>query len=156
PLGIVVSGWRSVRDLRRRMPARTVFVALWLLLFAVWCLAMPRLPRYGLPLWVLACALAAPMLSLAWRYRPYSTAVLLSTTLALTALISCYEPFYDLVESVRSKTFSRSEAYAYPKFIDRLPAGSRVVNRAGPFNFPLYGERLTNRVITDFEQPQVL
>jgi hypothetical protein len=156
PLGVVVSGWRSIRDMRRRISVGTIILVLWLLLLAVWCLTMPRVPRYGLPLWALACAIAAPTLSLAWRYRPQSTSVLLSVTLGLTALISCYEPIYTLAALLHAKAFSRSEIYAYPKFIDRLPVGSRVVNRAGPFNFSLYGEHLTNRVIPDFEQPAIL
>jgi hypothetical protein len=156
PLGVVVAVYQFMRDVRRRILPRTIVIATWLILLVVWFLAIPRLPRYGLPLWPLACALSAQTLALAWRYRPAWTGRLLSVTLVSTMVISCYEPVYGLVASLRGKTFSRSDFYEYPKFIDQLPAGSRIVNQAGPFNFLFYGERLANRVIPDFEQPVAL
>jgi hypothetical protein len=155
-LGLALAVWQFARQVRRQGSPRTIILAVWTLLLFVWCVAMRRMPRFGLPVWSLACALSGPMLSLTWRYRPVWTGALLSTTIAATTLVSSCGPLYELAASLYLKRFSRAEVYRYAKFIDRLPPGSRVVNRTGPFNFLLFGEHLTNRVIPNFEQPLVL
>jgi hypothetical protein len=159
PLGMAVAAWQLALGVRRRVSQRSIIMAVWMVCLLVWCVALRRMPRFGLPLWSLACALSAPMLSLAWRYRPVWTGVLLSATLAATSLVSSLGPLYELAASVHFKRFSRADFYGYAKFVDRLPPGSRVVHRThrtGSFNFLLYGEHLTNRVIPNFEQSPVL
>jgi hypothetical protein len=156
PLGLAVAAWQLAREVRRRVSQRSFIMAVWMVCLLVWCVVLRRMPRFGLPLWTLACALSGPMLSLAWRYRPVCTGALLSVTLASTALVSSCGPLYELAAAVHSNGFSRADFYEYAKFVDRLPAGSRVVNRTRSFNFVLYGEHLTNRVIPNFEQPPVL
>jgi hypothetical protein len=53
---------------------------------------------------------------------------------------------------------ARAQIYGYPKLIDDLPSGSRVLNATGAQekNFPLAGKALTNHVIAGFEAPSEL
>ena len=59
----------------------------------------------------------------------------------------------EILARFRTGNWTRSGYYDYPAFIDRLPEGSRVLNKASKFNFILAGNNLTDSVVPDFECP---
>jgi hypothetical protein len=133
-------------------------VLLWLVLLLVWVFAMHRVLRFGLPVWVFACLLSAPAIALLMKTYPRASGVLFVCAISMTCAISSLVPFRDLAVHLYSGKWSRSAIYAYPAFIDELPAGSCILNDTllTEKDFALAGKRLTNKVVTAFEAPQEL
>ena len=123
-----------------------------------WWGFMQRMPRFGLPIAVFACVLSAPMVGALQAHRKRAFEVLLVVSISATSVISSFVPFHTLAGMIRTRKWERAQIYAYPKLIDNLPTGSRVLNASGlsEKNFPLEGAALTNHVITDFEAPSEL
>jgi hypothetical protein len=157
PVGLAFIVW----GLLFRKPSNRVHLTA-LLFFGTGALAwwwfMHRLPRFGLPVAVFACVLSAPMVGAWLAYRRRAFEVLLVISISATSVISSFVPFHVLAGMIRTGRWERAQIYAYPKLIDNLPIGSRVLNASGlsEKNFPLEGIALTNHVITDFEAPTEL
>jgi hypothetical protein len=127
-------------------------------LAVVWWSVMQRMPRFGLPILVLACLLSSPLIAFlqaGWERR-FGTLLLVS--LVITCTISSFVPLHELLGRLRTGRWTRAEFYEYPPVIDRLPPGSCVLNRTGieEKNFALAGSGLTNCVVPAFEAPSTL
>jgi hypothetical protein len=123
-----------------------------------WWLFMLRVPRFGLPLLVLACVLTTPLVQRFQASAARLFAALLFSSVCATAVISGFIPLHELAGRVRTRQSGRPRIYAYPAMLDALPPGSRVLNATGleEKNFALAGSHLTNAVIADFEAPAEL
>lgn len=126
-----------------------VLVALFAASWLVWWGPLYRVLRFGLPVIALLCVFGAffyDRLSAAIR-KPVGALLAIST--ALSCLMCLTVPARDLLERVRFHLWSRAAYYGYPEIVDRLPPGSRVLNRVPPAsNFVLEGRNLTNVVVT--------
>jgi hypothetical protein len=131
---------------------------LWLVLLLVWVFAMHRVLRFGMPVWALACLLSAPAIALLTKAYPRASGVLFVCAISTTCAVSSLVPLHDLAGKLLSGRWSRSATYAYPAFIDNLPAGTCVLNDSllPEKDFALAGKSLTNKVITAFEAPRKL
>ena len=131
---------------------------LWLALLLIWVFAMHRVLRFGLPVWAFACLLSAPAIALLMKTYPRASAALFVCAISTTCAISSLVPFHAIAGHVLSRRWSRSAIYAYPAFLDELPAGARILNdtRLVEKDFALAGKRLTNQVVTAFEAPREL
>jgi hypothetical protein len=128
-----------------------VLLIAWLVMLFVWWFALRHYLRFGMPLWAMGCALSAPLLATFHKSNSRSFKWLLGGALLATCTITSFTPAHDLLSRVRNRNWTRSGFYEYPEIIDRLAPGSRVLNTAEPFNFPLAGRRLSNYVIPEFE-----
>jgi hypothetical protein len=134
---------------------RTVLLGLSVSLL-IWVFAMHRVLRFGLPIWIFACLLAAPAFALLMKACPRASAVLFVCAISTTCAINSLVPFHEFAGNLSSWRWSRSAIYAYPGFIDELPPGTCILNDS-PLrekNFPLAGSKLSNKVVTNFEAPQ--
>jgi hypothetical protein len=134
---------------------RTVLLGLSVSLL-IWVFAMHRVLRFGLPIWIFACLLAAPAFALLMKACPRASAVLFVCAISTTCAINSLVPFHEFAGNLLSWRWSRSAIYAYPGFIDELPPGTCILNDS-PLrekNFPLAGSKLSNKVVTNFEAPQ--
>jgi hypothetical protein len=127
-------------------------------LVASWWTLMERVPRYGESILVFACVLSAPLIATLHSYARRALAVLVIGSTIATSVICASAPSHMLAGRLRKHLWSRAQIYGYPQLIDELPPGSVVLNASGisEKNFQMAGERLTNRVIADFEAPPEL
>jgi hypothetical protein len=116
---------------------------------------LQRMPRFGLPLLVLACVLTAPLLEFLQNYKRSAFVALLTICLIVTGGISAFVPLRELGARTHSRAWSRCRTYAYPCMVDALPAGTTLLNDTGiqEANFILAGSHLSNHVIADFDMP---
>jgi len=121
--------------------------------FLLWWFALHRVLRFGLPLVILACVLATPLLAILGSRKRRAFGILLVSSLFATCAISGFVPFHELLGRIRTRQWTRADFYKYPAFIDHLPAGTAVLNYTNlrEKNFPLAGKFLTNRVVCNFE-----
>ncbi len=163
PLGMLYTAVGLFRTRRswataERMALMTGFV----ILVVLWWIGLRRMPRFGIPLIALSCVLAAPMFALLQRSESAVFRWLLVASCATSCVVSAYNPLHELLGRVRLKRWDRPFVYGYPKQIDALPEGTRLLlfrRLEGPhsplmladdtfFNyFAVAGSRLTNRVI---------
>lgn len=70
-------------------------------------------------------------------------------------MITSSRPALDILGRVQNHQFSRASIYDYPTIIDRLSAGSRILNYSQSYinNFALAGANLSNRVVPYFALP---
>jgi hypothetical protein len=129
-----------------------------LILLLAWIFALHRLVRFGLPIWVFFCVLAAPAINLLWKNYPRVLSVLFVASILTTCGISSLVPLHRLAGNVMARRWSRAAIYAYPSFIDSLPPGSCLLNdsRFPEKNFVLAGKHLSNRVVDAYEAPREL
>ena len=153
----------AVRCARRLVSGRVlgitgILLFAWLVSLLVWIFAMHRVLRFGLPIWVLACLLSAPAIRLLMETYPRSGAVLFVCVIAATSAVSSLVPLHDLLGNLSSGRRSRPAIYHYPNFIDELPSGACLLNDSSvrEMDFVLAGSRLSNRVVTAFEAPEVI
>jgi hypothetical protein len=155
PLGALYGIWSVIRRRRTGWNNYMILLALWGLMLPVWWVAFRSVPRFGLPLWILACALSAPLLEMLLTSVIFR--VLLICSICATCAITTLEPAHRMLGSLKDRDFSRTRFYHYPALLDRLPAGSRVVNYTKAHeNFVFAGAHLTNRIIPKFEAPAPL
>jgi hypothetical protein len=156
PLGIVFLAYRCFLGAENRKE-ELLLVTLVLSCLAWWFL-LNRLPRFGFPILVFACILASPLTSALQEYSQRALGILLVTALILTCGISSFVPLRSLLGRLRTRRWSRAEFYSYPSLLDRIPAGSCVLNFTNleEKNFALAGRGLTNCVVPGFEVPDVL
>jgi hypothetical protein len=126
--------------------------------FLLWWFALHRVLRFALPLVILGCVLTTPLIAILESGKKRAFGVLLVSSLLATCAISGFVPFHELLGRVRTGQWTRADFYKYPVFIDRLPAGTGVLNYSNlrERNFPLAGKFLTNRVVCNFEIPDEL
>jgi len=131
---------------------------LWLFLMLLWGFVLHRILRFGLPIWVFGCVLAAPGIALLATTYPRVLSILLVSSILTQCVISSLVPLHKLAGSLVSQSWSRSMAYGYPAIIDELPPGTCILNDSEfpEQDFALAGKRLTNRVINAFEAPREL
>lgn len=137
--------------------ARSLLLA-FLLSLLVWWFVLHRIPRFGLPIVVLACVLATPFIELMQARRKAPFAILLLASLAITCGISAFVPLHAFLGRARTARWQRADFYEYPAILDRLQPGSCVINytRLDEKNFALAGSGLRNWVVPAFEVPSTL
>ena len=158
PLGIVFAFRSSFASAPKAWSVLKALTVLLVPLLICWWFALRRMPRFGLPLWVLACLLCTPLLAALGegRFRRLFGAVFVLSLLS-TSLIAGFVPAHAVLSALREHDYSRAKFYDYPRIIDSFPPGTRLVNDASSeYNFVLSGARLTNRVIPEFELPSTL
>ena len=153
-IGVLFLASRVLTRGRPNPYARVLLLTL-LLSLLVWWFVMHRVPRFGLPILVLACVLAAPFIDLMQTRRKGAFAILLLASLAITCGISSFVPLHALLGRARTGRWRRADFYEYPATLDGLPPGSCVVNytQLDEKNFALAGSGLQNSVVPAFELP---
>lgn len=157
PLGIAFTFF-NLRKEYRASPALFLLFLACMGLLVVWFEILHKLPRFGLPLWLMACIFVAPLFKLIEDYYPKTIRALLVISVTSTFAICSLVPLHSLVNRIVKGRWSRSGFYAYPAIIDDLPPGSRVLNYTSftEQNFPLAGKNLSNQLVPSFEAPSVL
>jgi hypothetical protein len=157
PLALVLAFYSTLVRHRGGM-LEGILLLNWLAMLIVWWTAMNRILRYGLPLWVMACIIAVGLFPILEAANARTYRALLVCSLLMTCVISSFVPVHDLSARIRSHIRTRAEFYNYPTIIDKLPAGSRILNLTGvpDMNFPLAGKNLSNLVVSGFEAPAEL
>jgi len=158
PLGLAFAFRSSFVSGQRAWSVLKALTVLWVPLLVCWWFALRRMPRFGLPLWVLACILSTPLLAALGEGRFHRVfGALFVLSLLSACVISAFVPAHAVLAGVREHDYSRAKFYDYPGIIDSFPTGTRLVNEAeGEYNFVLAGSQLNNRVIPDFELPPAL
>jgi len=157
PLGVAFAAYQGfVR--RRSSASQRFFLIIWLTLLIGWWFLQNRVPRFGLPLWVLACVLCIPLFTCVYKSESRILGALLLVSLVSTFAISTFVPVHALLHRIRTRNWTRAAFYGYPPIIDDLPKGSRILNDTGFMtnNFPLAGEKLNNYVIAAADLPKQL
>ncbi len=151
PLGIFWAGYQVAR--RKGAPILRPLFPVWIGLLVLWWVGLQRMPRFGLPLWLLGCVLTVPLLELLDRFATGGFRLLLVACVVVTCTISLFVPLRELGSRAHNRAWRRCDVYVYPHFVDGLPAGTVVLNDTGveEANFALAGENLNNRVVADFE-----
>jgi hypothetical protein len=157
PIGLAFLFYRSLSQGGRHHQDRKLLLFLAVLLLA-WWFCLSRVPRFGLPIVILACVLTAPLVeALRMRCkRPF--AILFFMAVVVTCTISTFVPIHTLLGRIRSRRWARREFYSYPSLLDNLPPGSCVINytQVADKNFSLAGAGLRNTVISAIEVPNPL
>jgi hypothetical protein len=147
------------RGSARAVPILCV-VALLVVAATWWLVGQGPQLRFGLPMIVVCCALAAPLFDALERARPRATGGLLVAAATGFALLAGLEPATQLMRRVRDQSWARFRQYGVPELIDRLPPCAVVVNANAPrefwSNFALAGRRLSNTVVPPWEVHRVL
>jgi hypothetical protein len=153
PLGLLFAAYRMFT--RRSRALTAVLLAATMGLAVFWWVMLQRMPRFGLPLLVLACVLTAPLLEFLQNHKRRAFVALFTICLIVTGGISAFVPLRDLGARTHSRAWSRCRIYGYPCIIDTLPAGTTLLNDTGiqEANFMLAGSHLSNHVIADFDVP---
>jgi hypothetical protein len=143
-------GAAVLRDGVKAHGVRVALLCAVLFIMATWWLLGDRQPRYGLA----ALPLAMPLLAWAvtqaaggWR-RVFDIGLAVGTVAMLGVFLSRQAvQFGDRI--VLSQQTSRPAFYEYPAALDRLPAGTVVLNLADrSWHYPLAGAALSNRVVS--------
>ena len=155
PLGMayfVLLVLREPFSRRRNLALLAAFLAM----FIFWWFVMQRVLRFGQVIAIFTCVLSVPLLELLRSWHRRSFALLFVVAIGVTSLISASVPLHLLAGRARQHLWSRALVYEYPKLIDDLPPGSRVLNatRDKAKNFALLGRRLSNQLIAKFEAPR--
>ena len=156
PLGFVSL---AILAVRRRARPLAVVLLVWVAIGAVvWRLLMGSVLRYGLPLILLACILSCMMLEALLSERRRAASFLLLASLATAFGVSAFGPVRSMLWRAHEGAWSHRKFYALPPIVERLPAGTRLLNWTGDgtLNFALAGARLENRVVNSFEAPSRL
>jgi hypothetical protein len=153
PLGVLYAAREFLK--RRLGNSQAVIFLAFCLLLVMWWFFLRREPRFGLPLWVAACCLSAPLIQLLMRSNSRLFGALFVCAIASTCLITSSRPALGLASRLRSGPYSRADTYEYPKSIDQLPPGSRILNYSQSYmnNFALAGAGLGNLVVPFYALP---
>ena len=115
---------------------------------ALWNTVLLRVLRFGLPVTSLTCALAAPMIRTLLHHSRRAFVSLILVGGMMNGLCCLATPAQRTALRIRHRDWSRATYYGYPPLIDRLPAGSRILDRTGEGNsFMLVGAHLSNYVL---------
>lgn len=114
----------------------------------LWDTALLRVLRFGLPVMVLSCTLAAPMIQALIEQSRSLPILLFLTGLALNSLYCLTAPAQRIAHRIQLHDWSRATFYGYPPIIDGLPPGTRILDYTGwGRSFMLAGAGLTNYVL---------
>jgi hypothetical protein len=146
--GVLFLLWRVLR--RRAEHTDTALLLSTAVVFLLWSSVLLRVLRFGLPVLALCCILAAPMLQCLFSQWRRLCMALLLTGVMLNSLFCVMEPVQRLIHRVERHDWSRATYYGYPSVLDRLPPGTRILDRTGwGKSFMLAGAGLTNYVLPE-------
>lgn len=133
---------------RRASQTETALLLATAAAFLLWDVALLRVLRFCLPVIVLSCTLASPMIQALLEHSRRVSTLLFLMGVLLNGLYCLTEPVQRMVHRIQRHDWSRSTYYGYPPLIDTLPAGSRILDRSGwGRSFMLAGSGLTNYVV---------
>jgi hypothetical protein len=115
-----------------------------------WWFYVFNMLRTLLPVIGVLFALMAYGASLMSERAQRAAGVLFLTAMVLNGLLVVAKPIRSLTMHAYRGDWSRSGFYGVPKIVDELPPGSVILNAAHELkNYPLFGRRLQNHVVTD-------
>jgi hypothetical protein len=136
-----------IRTLRGRGSRREVFLLLGAAAaFVCWDTLLLGYVRFALPVLAIACALAAPMIQAILNQNWRVSAGMFVLGVTLNGLFCLAQPAMRIARRFERHDWSRSTYYGYPPMIDKLPVGSRIIDRTDRMSFALAGADLTNYV----------
>jgi hypothetical protein len=155
-IGVAYLVYRLIRGIRGGMELPLLLALIGFSL--AWWFALHKVLRFGLPMAVLMCVMAVPLIRDLRIYRERAFRLLLLSSVLVTCVISTFVPFHQLLGRIRTRHWTRAAFYNYPPILDKLPAGTCVLNETGnnERNFSLAGARLRNCVVPAFEAPKSL
>jgi hypothetical protein len=134
---------KQVQPLHILLLVAIVFLAYWWL--NLFTMARSILPVIGMLFVVVAFGIGA--LSSTVQRSVY---VLFLCAMITNGVLLAAKPLQALGSRLHHQTWSHSSYYEVPPLIDELPAGSVILNASDELrNYPLFGRRWQNRVITD-------
>jgi len=134
---------RQVQPLHIVLLVAAVFLAYWWL--NLFTMARSIIPVMGMSFVVAAVGIGALSSSI-----QRSLYVLLFCAMTANAVLLAAKPLEALGIRLHHQSWSHSSFYEVPPLIDELPAGSVILNASEELrNYPLFGQRWQNRVITD-------
>lgn len=134
---------RQVQPLHILLLVATVFLAYWWL--KLFTMARSILPVIGILFVVVAFGIGA----LSGKVQRIMYGLFLCAMIT-NGLLLAVKPLEALGSRLYHRSWSHSRYYEVPALIDELPAGSVILNASDELkNYPLFGRRWQNRVITD-------
>jgi hypothetical protein len=134
---------RQVQPLHILILVATVFLFYWWL--KLFTLARSIFPVIGILFVVVAIGIGA----LSSKVRRIMYVLFLCAMIANGVLLAA-KPLEALGSRLHHQRWSHSSYYEVPSLIDELPAGTVILNASDELkNYPLFGRRWQNRVITD-------
>ncbi len=120
------------------------------LFFLFWWVFLFHALRFLFPMFALMFVIFAYGLGLIKGYPRQVAIILLFGAFFLNGVLVSARPIQKLASRIHHNEWARSDYYNIPQVIDSLPAGSVVLNAGHELkNYPLYGKRLENRVVTN-------
>lgn len=115
-----------------------------------WWTILPNITRSILPVIGIFFVFAAIIISVLSHNVKRTVYVLFLCAMITNGVLLAAKPFQALSSRLHHTTWSHSRYYDIPSMINELPAGSVILNAADERrNYPLYGRRWQNWVITD-------
>lgn len=149
PLGAAYFCWMAWR--RREQRELWFWLAGLIYCGLAWWFPLHQTLRFGLIFVLLLTAASGPLLAALGSARNRVFEAVFCFAIIITCVILALEPAAFIVSRRIYDMRTRAAIYRYPTYVDHLPAGSTVMNLAGPNNFAMAGERLSNRVVGFFE-----
>lgn len=134
----------------RQVPKATYLLIVAGLIACYWWFYVFNMLRTLLPVIGVLFAVMAYGMSLMSERAQRVACVLFLTAMVLNGLLVVAKPIRSLTMHAYRGDWSRSSFYGIPKVVDELPAGSVILNASHELkNYPLFGRRLQNHVVTD-------
>ena len=134
----------------RRVPKATYPLMVAGLIACYWWVYVFNMLRTLLPVIGVLFAVTAYGMSLMSERAQRVAGVLFLTAMVLNGLLVVAKPIRSLTMHAYRGDWSRSGFYGIPKVVDELPPGSVILNASHELkNYPLFGRRLQNHVVTD-------
>lgn len=134
----------------RRVPKVTYPLIVTGLIACYWWFYVFNMLRTLLPVIGVLFAVMAYGVSLMSERAQRVAGLLFLTAMALNGLLVVAKPIRSLTMHAYRGDWSRSSFYGIPKVVDELPPGSVILNASHELkNYPLFGKRLQNHVVTD-------
>ena len=154
PLGVMFSAYSSGISGAATTRLRGLIVVIAALGVGWWTL-LERVPRFGMPILVLACIAAGWLVQLFLRRRHRVFGYLFLLSIVTTCAISTSVPIVAMSGRLFTGNWARHAQYKMPSLIDDLPAGTRVLHVGEIYhrNFALLGKDLQVEVVSNFESP---
>ena len=132
------------------MPKATYPLMVAGLIACYWWVYVFNMLRTLLPVIGVLFAVTAYGMSLMSERAQRVAGVLFLTAMVLNGLLVVAKPIRSLTMHAYRGDWSRSGFYGIPKVVDELPPGSVILNASHELkNYPLFGRRLQNHVVTD-------
>ncbi len=134
----------------RRVPKATYPLIVAGLIACYWWVYVFNMLRTLLPVIGVLFAVMAYGTSLMSERAQRVAGVLFLAAMVLNGLLVVAKPIRSLTMHAYRGDWSRSSFYGIPKVVDELPPGSVILNASHELkNYPLFGRRLQNHVVTD-------